>query len=80
VALDSTRAPTGWGRWLLVRRSLRTGELAYYLCAGPAGLPLVALVWVAGSRWRVEEALQAGKGCAAWTSIRSAAGAAGIGG
>jgi SRSO17 transposase len=62
VALDSASAPTGWGRWLLVRRSLRTGELAYYLCAGPAGLPLVALVRVAGARWRVEEAFQAGKG------------------
>ena len=30
--------------------------------AGPAGLPLVALVLVAGARWRVEEAFQAGKG------------------
>jgi SRSO17 transposase len=62
VALDSTGAPPGWQRWLLVRRSLRTGELAYYACAGPAGLPLVALVRVAGARWRVEEAFQAGKG------------------
>src|SRR6266511_1367937 len=35
LPLASTGAPTGWGRWLLVRRSLRTGELAYYLCAGP---------------------------------------------
>jgi SRSO17 transposase len=62
VPLDSTGTPTGWDRWLLVRRSLRTGELAYYVCAGPAGLPLVALVRVAGARWRVEEAFQAGKG------------------
>jgi SRSO17 transposase len=62
VVLDSTGAPTGWGRWLLVRRSLTSGELAYYLCAGPAGLPLVALVRVAGSRWRVEEGFQASKG------------------
>jgi hypothetical protein len=45
-----------------VRRSLTTGQLAYYLCAGPASLPLIALVRVAGTRWRVEEALQAGKG------------------
>jgi hypothetical protein len=45
-----------------VRRSLRTGELAYYLCAGPAELPLVALVRTAGARWRVEEAFQASKG------------------
>jgi SRSO17 transposase len=54
--------PAGWQRWLLVRRSLRTGEPAYYVCAGPTGLPLVALVRVAGSRWQVEEAFQAGKG------------------
>jgi SRSO17 transposase len=32
------------------------------VCAGPASLPLVALVRVAGYRWRAEEALQAGKG------------------
>jgi hypothetical protein len=54
--------PRGWARWLLLRRSLTTGELAYYVCAGPASLPLVALVRVAGTRWRVEEAFQAGKG------------------
>jgi SRSO17 transposase len=62
LPLVTAGAPKGWGRWLLVRRGLSTGELAYYLCAGPAGLPLVALVRVAGSRWRVEEAFQAGKG------------------
>jgi hypothetical protein len=62
VALSTAGAPEGWGRWLLLRRSLTSGELAYYACAGPAGLPLVALVRVAGSRWRVEEAFQAGKG------------------
>jgi SRSO17 transposase len=38
LALDSAGAPPGWGRWLLVRRSLRTEELAYYLCAAPASL------------------------------------------
>src|SRR4029450_5682977 len=62
VALATAGAPEGWQRWLLVRRSLHTGELAYYVCAGPASLPLVALVRVAGCRWRVEEAFQAGKG------------------
>jgi SRSO17 transposase len=62
LPLGTAGAPPGWERWLLVRRSLRTGELAYYLCAGPADTPLVALVRVAGSRWRVEEAFQAGKG------------------
>jgi SRSO17 transposase len=62
VALSTAGAPEGWGRWLLLRRSLTTGELAYYVCAGPASLPLVALVRVAGTRWRVEEAFQASKG------------------
>jgi SRSO17 transposase len=62
LALSSAGAPNGWERWLLVRRSLRTGELAFYVCAGPAGLPLIGLVRVAASRWRVEEAFQAGKG------------------
>jgi SRSO17 transposase len=62
LALDGTGTPPGWQRWLLVRRSLRTGELAYYACAGPAGLPLLAVVRVAGCRWRVEEAFQASKG------------------
>jgi SRSO17 transposase len=62
LPLDGVGAPPGWQRWLLVRRSLHTGELAFYVCAGPAGLPLVALVRVAGARWRVEEAFQAGKG------------------
>jgi SRSO17 transposase len=80
LPLDSTGAPTGWQRWLLARRSLTTGKLAYYVCAGPAGLPLVALVQVAGTRWRVEEAFQAGKGCAAWTSTKSAAGVPGTAG
>jgi len=62
LPLSTIGAPCGWQRWLLARRSLRTGELAYYLCAGPAGLPLVALVQVAGTRWRVEEALAGQQG------------------
>jgi hypothetical protein len=62
VALATACASDGWGRWLLARRSLTTGELAHYVCAGPASTPLVALVRVAGTRWRVEEAFQAGNG------------------
>jgi hypothetical protein len=37
-------------------------ELAYYVCADPAGLPLIALVQVAGARWRVEQALAGRQG------------------
>jgi pyridoxamine 5'-phosphate oxidase family protein len=39
-----------------------------------------SVVKVPGCRWRIEEAVQAGKGCAAWTSTRSAAGAPGTAG
>jgi SRSO17 transposase len=48
--------------WLLVRRNRRTGELAFYRCSVPGRTPLAVLVRVAGRRWRVEEAFQAGKG------------------
>jgi SRSO17 transposase len=49
-------------RWLLVRRSLTDAELAFYLCWGPAGTPLVGLVRVAGTRWAIEESFQTAKG------------------
>lgn len=49
---------------LLIRRNRTTGELAYYRCFSPAPVPLATLVRVAGSRWRVEETFQAGKGLA----------------
>ena len=52
-------------RHLLVRRSRRTRELAYYRCYAPRRLPLAALVRAAGRRWTVEEDFQAGKGLAA---------------
>ena len=62
VPLDATGPPEGWDRWLLVPRSLGTGQLAYSAGAGPAGLPLIGLVRVAGGRWRVEEALAGRQG------------------
>jgi SRSO17 transposase len=55
----------GWpgrGFWLLARRRLSDGELAFYACFGPARTTLAELVRVAGSRWAVEECFQAGKG------------------
>jgi len=50
--------------WLLVRRSRRTRELAYYRCYAPRPVPLAVLVHVAGIRWSTEENFQAGKGLA----------------
>ncbi|MFF4291368.1 IS701 family transposase [Streptomyces sp. NPDC001633] len=51
-------------RHLLIRRIRTTGELAYYHCYSPKPVPLATLVRVAGSRWRVEETFQSGKGLA----------------
>jgi SRSO17 transposase len=48
--------------WLLIRRSRRTGELAFYRCYSPRPVPLAILVKVAGTRWTTEENFQAGKG------------------
>jgi SRSO17 transposase len=49
---------------LLIRRHRHTGELAFYRCYSPEPVPLRELVRVAGRRWAVEEAFQAGKGLA----------------
>ncbi len=53
--------PQGY-RWLLIRRNLTTGELAFYRCGAPTPMPLMALVKIAGVRWAVEESFQAAKG------------------
>jgi SRSO17 transposase len=50
-----------WRRWLLVRRSLEDGELAYYLAAGPARTTLTRLARVAGSRWSIEGGFESSK-------------------
>ena len=57
---------SAWARWLLARRSIPTDpgeepELAYYICAGPAGTTLEQLIGVAAGRWRIEECFQAAK-------------------
>jgi SRSO17 transposase len=40
--------------WLLIRRSLSDGELAFYRCWSPRPVGLPTLVRVAGTRWCVE--------------------------
>ncbi|MFE5192057.1 IS701 family transposase [Streptomyces sp. NPDC056628] len=62
-ATDLTEPRPGSHR-LLIRRNRTTGELACYRCFSPTPAPLATLVRVAGSRWRVEETFQAGKGLA----------------
>jgi len=57
------RAPFAHGRrgWVLARRNITTGELAYYVCFGPRGTRLRTLVKIAGARWAVEESFQIAK-------------------
>ncbi len=51
-----------WQRWLLVRRSLdASGELAYYLAAGPRRTTLTRLAVTAGARWSIEGGFEAAK-------------------
>jgi SRSO17 transposase len=61
VPIRPLREP-GRGHWLLVRRRLADGELAYYVCYGPARTTLAELVRVAGTRWMVECSFQQAKG------------------
>jgi len=61
VAIRPLREP-GRGYWLLLRRSLADGELAFFVCYGPAGVTLAELVAVAGVRWTVECCFQQAKG------------------
>ena len=50
---------------LLIRRHLRTGELAFHYCFAPDGQPLTLtrLIRAAGLRWPVEEQFRLGKDC-----------------
>jgi SRSO17 transposase len=60
--IDVAADPDGTGaHWLLIRRSRRTGELAFYRAAARGPVPLAELVRVAGTRWRIEESFQSGK-------------------
>lgn len=60
VALLSWQMPGQ--RWMLLRRSLADGKLAYYVGYAPRGTTLETLVRVAGMRWTVEECFEAAKG------------------
>ncbi len=48
--------------WLLIRRRLRDGELAFYRCWSVTPVALPTLVRVAGTRWRIETCFQTAKG------------------
>jgi SRSO17 transposase len=56
----------GWQRWLVVRRSLASGEhpaeLAYVLVFAPTGTTLGQMAAAIGTRWTVEQCFEEGKG------------------
>ena len=58
----TVRHPGPGGRWLLIRRHRRSGELAFYRCYAPQPVTLTTLVTIAGRRWTIEENIQASKG------------------
>jgi SRSO17 transposase len=47
--------------WVLARRSISTGQMAFYRCFGRRGTRLRDLVRVAGTRWAIEESFQTAK-------------------
>jgi hypothetical protein len=60
VPIRPLHAP-GRGHWVLARRSVSDGEIAYYVCYGRARTTLDELISVAGSRGAIEECFQAAK-------------------
>jgi len=55
--------PTAAGHlhWLLIRRHIRTGERAYYLCCAPAEVSAQDLAQAAGRRWAIEVCFECAK-------------------
>jgi hypothetical protein len=58
---------------LLVRRHLKTGELAFHYCYVPEGqlLTKTRLICAAGLRWPVEKISSSARAASAWTSAKS---------
>ena len=73
---DPAAAEDDGPHWLLIRRRISDGELAFYRAHAPRPVPLAQLVKVAGSRWKIEDGFAGGKELAAldehqvrsWTS------------
>ena len=61
VGVDRHRRAPAQHRWLLIRKNITTGELAFYRCCSPTPVTLAELVRVAGTRWAVEECFQTAK-------------------
>lgn len=62
VAITPPADEAGGCHWLLIRRRISDGELAFYRCWSPRPVALPTLVKVAGTRWCIETCFQTGKG------------------
>jgi SRSO17 transposase len=51
-----------YGRWILMRRSLNSQELSFYLVFAPPSTSLEEMVKAAGQRWKIEESFESAKG------------------
>jgi SRSO17 transposase len=51
---DPAAAKDDGPHWLLIRRRISDGELAFYRAHAPGPVPVAQLVKVAGSRWKIE--------------------------
>jgi SRSO17 transposase len=60
-AADPAVTEGGGPHWLLIRRRISDGELAFYRAHAPHPVPLAQLVKVAGSRWKVEDGFAGSK-------------------
>lgn len=55
--------PDGWQAWIVVRRSLSDPtEMVFHRVCAPKETTLQQIVDVAGARWKVEDAIERGKG------------------
>jgi SRSO17 transposase len=51
-----------YSRWILMRRSLSSQDLSFYLVFAPASASLEEIVKAAGHRWKIEESFESAKG------------------
>jgi SRSO17 transposase len=81
IRLQLTEEERYWGHWLLVRRNIEDPEkrLYYVVFAPKESTTLEELVWVAGTRWRIESCFEEAKDGFGLGSMRSGNGMGGTG-
>jgi SRSO17 transposase len=61
IAITPPADEAGGCHWLLIRRRIGDGELAFYRCFSPQPVPLRVPVTAAGTRWNVQTCFQTSK-------------------